>query len=211
MNTEVKSLYGVKFHQMELNHIKALHFEAPGGSTVKSSSLAVYILLHFKIDTLGRIREDEFVLKPLAEQYGFHYSTLHKGFHELFDLGLLQYIDEHGIRYIQISGYDVLNQEGNLNYFILPKYILDSRVLAEFVHARDVSGIIGLLDLINSLSRENTKKGKFSYLLKCTTLLRKMKKPLEIFWIGSNGLVHLLKLNHKKENIDVKKNGPLPL
>lgn len=183
---------GVKFFQHELNYLKLWHSESQGGSSLTASSLSAYLLLHFYVDDLGRIREDDLVLKDLTTKHNLPYSSIHKGFHHLFTLELLTHQNENNIRYIQIARYaenNTPNREGKMNYFVLPKQMLSSGVLCEFIKARDVSGLLGFLDLINGLSREQTRKGKKAVIRKCESLLKIMKKTTRniISWITRIG------------------------
>lgn len=198
----MSQLSGVKFFQQELNFLDLYNREYSGELRLTASSLATFILFHFYCDEFGRIREDELVLKHMSNKYQLPYCSIHKGYHHLFDMGLLQRNVKNGKAYITITKYannNTPDQEGKMNYFIIPHHLLQSGVLNDFIRARDVSGILGLLHVLNSLSREHTRRNKKSIPLKVETLLKKMGKTPRNITDWMNRLILLIKPTEEKK------------
>lgn len=167
---EVKTVRGAKFFQKEYELLRLYVNEYSRGTNTKSvskhkpgmpaSTIAAYIVAHFYCDDFGRIFAKDFCLKHIAEENGLPYSSLYKGFKDLFELGLVKSVMLESQEYYILTGYEQLNSpekgEG-LNYFYIPRVVLTSGDLKEFIHARDSQGLIGLLELLNTLYRSNSR------------------------------------------------------
>lgn len=177
-----KKIDGVKFFQKELDVLRLYAHEYVNTKDTKgltASALSCYIVFHYHCDDFGRILTSDFCLKHVAEKHNLEYSSLYKGLHRLIEMGLIlnHFIEDK--EYYSINQYETYNspERGEkLNYFILPDYLLESEVLRGFIRSRDVNGLIGLLELINALSRENSRRNKQAVIRRAETLMEKMKK-----------------------------------
>lgn len=177
-NTPSKFLmHGPKFFD-ELR-IYLLKNNELGEYALPSSALATLILLHYKVDDLGRLPRN-FTLSIIANESDIPYSTIHTGFQALLHAGLVREIFIHGIPVYEICNYARYNRtakEGNthadkLSYFRIPNLLLETSILKELVSHRDSKGIIELLNLCNTFTRELKFKSKDS--IKKYTLPRNM-------------------------------------
>ncbi|MCQ6305653.1 hypothetical protein [Bacillus cereus] len=167
-NTPSKFLmHGPKFFD-ELR-IYLLKNNKLGEYALPSSALATLILLHYKVDDLGRLPRN-FTLSIIANESDIPYSTIHTGFQALLHAGLVREIFIHGIPVYEICNYARYNRtakEGNthadkLSYFRIPNLLLETSILKELVSHRDSKGIIELLNLCNTFTRELKFKSKDS-------------------------------------------------
>ncbi|HDT6578563.1 TPA: hypothetical protein QFT23_004808 [Bacillus cereus] len=177
-NTPSKFLmHGPKFFD-ELR-IYLLKNNELGEYALPSSALATLILLHYKVDDLGRLPRN-FTLSIIANESDIPYSTIHTGFQALLHAGLVREIFIHGIPVYEICNYARYNRtakEGNthadkLSYFRIPNLLLETSILKELVSHRDSKGIIELLNLCNTFTRELKFKSKDS--IETYTLPRNM-------------------------------------
>ncbi|ANS52402.1 hypothetical protein BT246_71120 (plasmid) [Bacillus thuringiensis] len=177
-NTTSKFLmHGPKFFD-ELR-IYLLKNNKLGEYALPSSALATLILLHYKVDDLGRLPRN-FTLSIIANESDIPYSTIHTGFQALLHAGLVREIFIHGIPVYEICNYARYNRtakEGNthadkLSYFRIPNLLLETSILKELVSHRDSKGIIELLNLCNTFTRELKFKSKDS--IETYTLPRNM-------------------------------------
>ncbi|MED3467776.1 hypothetical protein P4485_18050 [Bacillus thuringiensis] len=177
-NTPSKFLmHGPKFFD-ELR-IYLLKNNKLGEYALPSSALATLILLHYKVDDLGRLPRN-FTLSIIATESDIPYSTIHTGFQALLHAGLVREIFIHGIPVYEICNYARYNRtakEGNthadkLSYFRIPNLLLETSILKELVSHRDSKGIIELLSLCNNFTRELKFKSKDS--IETYTLPRNM-------------------------------------
>ncbi|SCX63120.1 hypothetical protein [Lysinibacillus fusiformis] len=179
---KVRKLDGIIFYQAELEFLK-LHFREYSTS-LTAASLVTYLLLRSKCDEEGLIREDDFILKHLTEKYDLPYSSINKGLIKLEELGFVSRVSVNHKLYIQlplVSRFAVKDdprKSAELNYFRIPYYIFENGYLNAFIKARDVSGIVGLLDIINALYRDYSNKSQSIIKRKIQPLLLKMKKSL---------------------------------
>ncbi|MEB8734879.1 hypothetical protein P4G91_28355 [Bacillus cereus] len=141
-----------------------------GEYALPSSALATYILLHYKVNDLGRLPRD-FKLSTVANESDIPYTTIHTGFQALLHSGLVREIFINGkIPVYEICNYARLNRtaketkdnDGKLSYFRIPNLLLETSILKELVSHRDSKGIIELLNLCNNFTRELKFKSKDS-------------------------------------------------
>ncbi|PGC86456.1 hypothetical protein [Bacillus toyonensis] len=141
-----------------------------GEYALPSSALATYILLHFKVNDLGRLPRD-FKLSTIANESDIPYTTIHTGFQALLHSGLVKEIFINGkIPVYEICNYARFNRtaketkdnDGKLSYFRIPNLLLETSILKELVSHRDSKGIIELLNLCNNFTRELKFKSKDS-------------------------------------------------
>ncbi|MDA2638016.1 hypothetical protein PDQ79_26410 [Bacillus cereus] len=141
-----------------------------GEYALPSSALATYILLHYKVNDLGRLPRD-FKLSIIANESDIPYTTIHTGFQALLHSGLVREIFINGkIPVYEICNYARLNRtaketkdnDGKLSYFRIPNLLLETSILKELVSHRDSKGIIELLNLCNNFTRELKFKSKDS-------------------------------------------------
>ncbi|MEK4677684.1 hypothetical protein LW858_31570 (plasmid) [Bacillus cereus] len=141
-----------------------------GEFALSSSALATYILLHFKVNDLGRLPRD-FKLSTIANESDIPYTTIHTGFQALLHSGLVKEIFINGkIPVYEICNYARFNRtaketkdnDGKLSYFRIPNLLLETSILKELVSHRDSKGIIELLNLCNNFTRELELKSKDS-------------------------------------------------
>ncbi|MGQ4286402.1 hypothetical protein ACS4JF_17750 [Bacillus thuringiensis] len=141
-----------------------------GEYALPSSALATYILLHYKVNDLGRLPRD-FKLSIIANESDIPYTTIHTGFQALLHSGLVREIFINGkIPVYEICNYARLNRtaketkdnDGKLSYFRIPNLLLETSILKELVSHRDSKGIIELLNLCNNFTRELEFKSKDS-------------------------------------------------
>jgi len=157
---------GMQFFDVELKFLKRYEHEYIHGSEKKltASSLVTYLLLRSLCDEAGLIMEQDLNLKGECEKRNLPYSSIHNGYHRLFDIGLLNIARINGRTYIQlpvVAAYVPTAIDPKMpGYFLVPKAIFSSGFLRDFIKARDVRGLLGLLDLINGLYRESKRKSK---------------------------------------------------
>ncbi|PEW64424.1 hypothetical protein CN448_27380 [Bacillus cereus] len=141
-----------------------------GEYALPSSALATYILLHYKVNDLGRLPRD-FKLSTIANESDIPYTTIHTGFQALLNSGLVREIFINGkIPVYEICNYARFNRtaketkdnDGKLSYFRIPNLLLETSILKELVSHRDSKGIIELLNLCNNFTRELEFKSKDS-------------------------------------------------
>ncbi|OUB82568.1 hypothetical protein BK784_38525 [Bacillus thuringiensis serovar medellin] len=141
-----------------------------GKYALPSSALATYILLHYKVNDLGRLPRD-FKLSTIANESDIPYTTIHTGFQALLHSGLVREIFINGkIPVYEICNYARFNRaaketkdnDGKLSYFRIPNLLLETSILKELVSHRDSKGIIELLNLCNNFTRELKFKSKDS-------------------------------------------------
>ncbi|MES5860660.1 hypothetical protein QCI47_29790 [Bacillus cereus group sp. RP29] len=141
-----------------------------GEYALPSSALATYILLHYKVNDLGRLPRD-FKLSTIANESDIPYTTIHTGFQALLHSGLVREIFINGkIPVYEICNYVRFNRtaketkdnDGKLSYFRIPNLLLETSILKELVSHRDSKGIIELLNLCNNFTRELKFKSKDS-------------------------------------------------
>ncbi|MEK4503665.1 hypothetical protein [Bacillus sp. FSL R12-0069] len=141
-----------------------------GEYALPSSALATYILLHYKVNDVGRLPRD-FKLSTIANASDIPYTTIHTGFQALLHSGLVReiFINEKFPVY-EICNYARFNRtaketkdnDGKLSYFRIPNLLLETSILKELVSHRDSKGIIELLNLCNNFTRELKFKSKDS-------------------------------------------------
>ncbi|AXY11518.1 hypothetical protein CUC43_33630 (plasmid) [Bacillus thuringiensis LM1212] len=141
-----------------------------GEYALPSSALATYILLHYKVNDLGRLPRD-FKLSTIANESDIPYTTIHTGFQALLHSGLVREIFINGkIPVYEICNYARFNRtaketkdnDGKLSYFRIPNLLLETSILKGLVSHRDSKGIIELLNLCNNFTRELKFKSKDS-------------------------------------------------
>lgn len=175
-NREVK---WKKMFQRAIDYIKLYHFDDPTPHEYEftAASMSAYILLHFHCDDFGRIIEKDFVLKELTDKYDLPYSSIHKGMALLFNLDMLSYVHINGEQYIQLAFYDNQpDEQGSMNYFILPTLVLNSDFLNASIKSRDTNGIIMMIDQMNSLYRQSSERGGGACRRKFKSWIRTNKK-----------------------------------
>lgn len=195
---------GMQFFDEELKYLKRYELEYVYGSEKKltASSLVTYILLRSLCDEVGLILEQDFNLKEECEKHNLPYSSIHNGYHRLFDIGLLHIDRINGRTYIQlpvVAAYVPTATNTKIpGYFLVPKAIFRSGFLRGFIKGRDVRGLLGLLDLINGLYRESKRKSKQWLKRKKITLFNKLKQSKHVFnkWLkrvfyGKNSLIQV--------------------
>lgn len=194
---------GIQFFDKELKYLNNYEFEYVHEPKKKltASSLVTYLLLRSLCDEVGLILEQDFNLKEECEKRNLPYSSIHNGYHRLFDIGLLNIDRINGRTYIQlpaVAAYVPTAKNPKIpGYFLVPKAIFNSGFLRGFIKARDVRGLLGLLDLINGLYREPKRKGKWLKRKKIT-LYNKYKQSKQVFnkWLkrvfyGKNSLIQV--------------------
>ncbi|HDR3896873.1 MULTISPECIES: hypothetical protein [Bacillus] len=133
-----------------------------GEFALPSSALATYILLHFKVNDLGRLPRD-FKLSTIANESDIPYTTIHTGFQALLHSGLVKEIFINGkIPVYEICNYARFNcaaketkdNDGKLSYFRIPNLLLETSILKELVSHRDSKGIIEFLGLCTHFTHQ---------------------------------------------------------
>ncbi|HDR7949920.1 TPA: hypothetical protein QCY38_003607 [Bacillus toyonensis] len=133
-----------------------------GEYALPSSALATYILLHYKVNDLGRLPRD-FKLSTVANESDIPYTTIHTGFQALLHSGLVREIFINGkIPVYEICNYARLNRtaketkdnDGKLSYFRIPNLLLETSILKELVSHRDSKGIIEFLGLCTHFTHQ---------------------------------------------------------
>ncbi|BCC56561.1 TPA: hypothetical protein ACGW7B_005576 [Bacillus nitratireducens] len=133
-----------------------------GEYALPSSALATYILLHYKVNDLGRLPRD-FKLSIIANESDIPYTTIHTGFQALLHSGLVREIFINGkIPVYEICNYARLNRtaketkdnDGKLSYFRIPNLLLETSILKELVSHRDSKGIIEFLGLCTHFTHQ---------------------------------------------------------
>lgn len=182
---------GIQFFDAEQQFLKLYEYEQDHEQQKKltASSVVTYLLMRSQCDEAGLIYESEFNLKLVCEKLGLPYSSIHNGYHRLFEIGLLA-ITRIGERtYIQLPmvAAHVPNKEDNeiSSYFRIPNSIFNGTFLNTFIKARDVRGLLGVFDLLNGLFREYSNKRNTTLKRKKETLIKKLKQSKYAFknWI----------------------------
>ncbi|PEJ70549.1 hypothetical protein [Bacillus wiedmannii] len=133
-----------------------------GEYALPSSALATYILLHYKVNDLGRLPRD-FKLSTIANESDIPYTTIHTGFQALLHSGLVREIFINGkIPVYEICNYARFNRtaketkdnNGKLSYFRIPNLLLETSILKELVSHRDSKGIIEFLNLCTHFTHQ---------------------------------------------------------
>ncbi|EJR92639.1 hypothetical protein [Bacillus mycoides] len=133
-----------------------------GEYALPSSALATYILLHYKVNDLGRLPRD-FKLSTIANESDIPYTTIHTGFQALLHSGLVREIFINGkIPVYEICNYARFNRtaketkdnDGKLSYFRIPNLLLETSILKELVSHRDSKGIIEFLNLCTHFTHQ---------------------------------------------------------
>ncbi|MGU3443137.1 hypothetical protein ACLBXI_25005 [Bacillus cereus] len=133
-----------------------------GKFALPSSALATYILLHYKVNDLGRLPRD-FKLSTIANESDIPYTTIHTGFQALLHSGLVREIFINGkIPVYEICNYARFNRtaketkdnDGKLSYFRIPNLLLETSILKELVSHRDSKGIIEFLNLCTHFTHQ---------------------------------------------------------
>lgn len=133
-----------------------------GEYALPSSALATYILLHYKVNDLGRLPRD-FKLSTIANESDIPYTTIHTGFQALLHSGLVKEIFINGkIPVYEICNYARFNRtaketkdnDGKLSYFRIPNLLLETSILKELVSHRDSKGIIEFLNLCTHFTHQ---------------------------------------------------------
>ncbi|AOM14516.1 hypothetical protein [Bacillus thuringiensis] len=133
-----------------------------GEYALPSSALATYILLHYKVNDLGRLPRD-FKISTIANESDIPYTTIHTGFQALLHSGLVREIFINGkIPVYEICNYARLNRtaketkdnDGKLSYFRIPNLLLETSILKELVSHRDSKGIIEFLGLCTHFTHQ---------------------------------------------------------
>lgn len=170
-NSSLK-INGVKFHQMYLDLLKTEHEVKP----LYGSEIAMFMISLFYCDDFGRIhlKGNESLMKFGEDRTGIPYNTLYTGFQRLLERKLISEEIESGMPVYVIKDYDILNSyrgdksaalenvlhvphsNSAMNYFYLPEWVLDSpsKPLKQLVTAKDVQGLLVLLDVFNAFSRD---------------------------------------------------------
>lgn len=186
-----KEVNGFQFFDEEFKLLKAYEYEYIHGTEKKltASSLVTYLLLRSLCDEEGLILERDFILKEECTKYNLPYSSIHNGYHRLFDIGLLKIDRINGRTYIQLPAVAACMPTAKntkiSGHFYIPKVIFSSDFLRDFIRARDVRGFLGLLDLINGLYREFSLNSNKWLKRKKTTLFNKFQQSKRMFnkWI----------------------------
>ncbi|WP_242325634.1 hypothetical protein [Bacillus cereus group sp. BfR-BA-01353] len=157
-----------------------------GEYALPSSALATYILLHYKVNDLGRLPRD-FKLSTIANESDIPYTTIHTGFQALLHSGLVREVFINGkIPVYEICNYARFNRtaketkdnDGKLSYFRIPHALLETSILKELVSHRDSKGIIEFLGLCTHFTHqlEYSKNSVEDY--NCTRNMDGLKKRL---------------------------------
>jgi hypothetical protein len=158
--TTIKTINGKKFFQDGLTKLKSYPLPA--------SAICTYILFHLECDDYGRVQANSFSLTKFSKMTGIPSSTLYGGMEALFQHGFLQEVIIKNQPYYEIIGYSRWNTpefngqattEEGLNYFRIPYKLTEGSTLKRLVSSRDSSGLIMLLDLFNTFTREFNIKG----------------------------------------------------
>ena len=171
-------MHGPKFFDGLLKRLKLEIHENPNG--IPASALVTYILLHYKVNDMGLLPTD-FVLADLGKELDIPYSTIHSGFQTLLSRQLVKEVFNNGIPVYEITDYAINNRtklEGNmdcvaLSYFRIPNLLLETPILKNLVSQRDSKGILLLLELCNSFTRELWQKNLST--IEDYSIVRKMK------------------------------------
>ncbi|MBW3496464.1 hypothetical protein [Bacillus sp. FDAARGOS_1420] len=132
-----------------------------GEYALPSSALATYILLHYKVNDLGRLPRD-FKLSIIANESDIPYTTIHTGFQALLHSGLVREFFINGIPVYEICNYARFNRtaketkdkDEKLSYFRIPNVLLETSILKELVSRRDSKGIIEFLGLCTHFTHQ---------------------------------------------------------
>lgn len=177
----MKVLDGIQFFDAEQQYLKLYEYELEHESHKKltAASLVTYLLLRSVCDSAGQIYEADFNLKELSAKMDLPYSSMHNGYHRLFEIGLLtiKHIAGHTYITLPIVAAHLPDKEDNevSSYFRIPRILFKGGFLKQFIKSRDVRGLLGLLDLLNGLFREWGRKRSTTLKRKKETLMKKIK------------------------------------
>ncbi|MGN4128022.1 hypothetical protein ACMGD3_23910 [Lysinibacillus sphaericus] len=200
----MRVLDGIQFFDSEQQFLKLYEFEQVHEQDKKltASSLVTYLLMRSLCDDAGLIQEADLNLKAVCKKMDLPYSSIHNGYHRLFDIGLLTIarIGERTYIKLPIVAAHMPDAEDNeiSSYFRIPKSIFSSNLLRDFIKSRDVRGLLGLLDIVNGLFREWARKRSTTLKRKKDTLISKLKQSKYAFrkWLkhvlhGKNSLIEI--------------------
>lgn len=206
-------LDGFQFFDDEQKFLKVYEYDLEHEQNKKltASSVVTYLLMRSLCDEAGLINEADLNLKSVCEKINLPYSSIHNGYHRLFEIGLLSIarIGERTFIQLPIVASHVPNiDDGEVSsYFRIPKTIFKSDFLKAFIKARDVRGLLGMFDLLNGLYREYSRNMKLplekrkkntSLKRKKATLIKLLKQSKYAFknWIkrvlqGKDSLIEI--------------------
>lgn len=211
----MKVLDGVQFFDAEQQFLKLYEYEHEHEQQKKltASALVTYLLMRSLCDGEGHILEDGFNLKAQCGKWNLPYSSIHNGYHRLFEIGLLNVvrIGEHTYIELPIVSAHIPNKDNYevSSYFRFPKAIFQGSILRTFIKSRDVRGLLGLLDILNGLFREWSRKRSTTLKRKKETLMKKIKQSKYAFknWLqyvlkGKNNVVEIY--NENEDLFEIK-------
>ncbi|MEC1177282.1 hypothetical protein P9B03_02195 [Metasolibacillus meyeri] len=183
----MKVLDGIQFFDAEQQYLKLYEYEQAHESHKKltAASVVTYLLLRSACDSAGQIYEADFNLKELSSKMDLPYSSMHNGYHRLFEIGLLTIKRIAGHTYITlpiVAAHLPDKEDSEISsYFRIPRMLFQGGFLKQFIKSRDVRGLLGLLDLLNGLFREWGRKRSTTLKRKKETLLKKIKQSKYAF------------------------------
>ncbi|MDX8367164.1 hypothetical protein [Cytobacillus sp. IB215665] len=187
-NMQKYKVNGVKFFFEDLKMMKR-EDELIGcktASKLNASAKAVFIDLHFEVNDLGCTSED-FKIKDAAKKSGLKSSTYYQGFNYLREHGYIEevvvgYKSVYRIRnyalYNQSQEEQVTNSKIPFSYFRIPYILRGSTVLPDLVASSDSRGITLLLEWLNGLTRELSKRFEKVDEYALSRLFNKLKERL---------------------------------
>lgn len=191
----MKVLDGIQFFDAEQQYLKLYEYELEPEADKKltAASVVTYLLLRSVCDSAGQIYEADFNLKELSNKYNLPYSSIHNGYHRLFDIGLLTIKRIAGHTYItmpMVAAHLPDKEDSEISsYFRIPRMLFKGGFLKQFIKSRNVRGLLGLLDLLNGLFREWGRKRSTTLKRKKETLFKKLKQSKYAF---KNWIKHVL-------------------
>lgn len=183
----MKVLDGIQFFDAEQQYLKLYEYEQEHESHKKltAASVVTYLLLRSVADSTGQIYEADFNLKELSDKMKLPYSSMHNGYHRLFDIGLLTIKRIAGHTYItlpMVAAHLPDKEDSEISsYFRIPRTLFKGVFLKQFIKSRDVRGLLGVLDLLNGLFREWGRKRSTTLKRKKETLMKKIKQSKYAF------------------------------
>ncbi|MCT6922798.1 hypothetical protein [Metasolibacillus sp.] len=183
----MKVLDGIQFFDAEQQYLKLYEYELEHEAHKKltAASVVTYLLLRSVCDSAGQIYEADFNLKELSNKYSLPYSSIHNGYHRLFDIGLLTIKRIAGHTYItmpMVAAHLPDKEDSEISsYFRIPRMLFKGGFLKQFIKSRDVRGLLGVLDLLNGLFREWGRKRSTTLKRKKETLMKKIKQSKYAF------------------------------
>jgi len=205
----MRVLDGIQFFDDEQKYLKMYEYEQDHEQTKKltASSLVSYILMRSICDDAGLIQEADLNLKAVCKKMNLPYSSIHNGFHRLFEIGLLviERIGERTYIKLPIVAAHIPNAEDNevSGYFRIPNSIFNNSLLRDFIKSRDVRGLLGLLDLVNGLYRNWSERRGTILKRKKETIIAKLKqskyafrKWLKLVLYGKDSLIEVKNENN---------------